>query len=244
MRQEIEAVSIETYQKYHEEAADIIAIICAVQHTNRANINDRDVINYFINQYSITFIAFTRGMATNLHQTAIKFDSCQVVDPILSEKTDGFTSKMPGEHYFVYVNVDKPASRILYTVTHELIHIMLHLEDPTTAAVFKDHDLFEPYTEEQKKYEREAGYVAGMLLLNDDQLQIQINHFGRSFSALARVYGLSYKALHNRIFGWLAYTMQYNKALGVLLDYRSGNQQQIQWVINAWQEYCANAAQG
>lgn len=73
---------------------------------------------------------------------------------------------------------------------HELVHIILHLEDPETSKIFAGHSLFKEYTPEQQALEREAGYVAGMMLLNDDQLSSQIG-IGHSFDRICYSHGMS-----------------------------------------------------
>lgn len=94
MQQEIESVSVETYQHYHDEAGDLIAVICATEHTNRDSINQFPIIQYFLKNYNITFIAFTGGHYGSLARLPIQFKSTETADSAFIARTDGFTQKL------------------------------------------------------------------------------------------------------------------------------------------------------
>lgn len=243
MQQEIEAVTHDLYQQYHKKADDLIHLVSLAESVSNENMRTADVLQYFDDFYDIKYIAFTGSLGANLHKAPVKFSRLAVVDRIFSESTDGFTEANGEGQYIVTINVDNPVPRITYTVLHEVAHIAFQLAEGDGRDVFRGHDIFAPLTPTQQAYEREAGYIAGMLILNDAKLESLIMQ-GLSFERLSLYSGLGYKALHNRIFGWLNYTMEYNKSLDAVMDYRHGNSQHLRWVVNAWNNYQAQAIQG
>ncbi|MCI1986419.1 MAG: ImmA/IrrE family metallo-endopeptidase [Lactobacillus sp.] len=233
MEQEIEPVTVDEYQEYHQKADDLMRLVCLSETINPEWVSVRNIVQYFQSSYPIAYIAYSRGMAPNLHKSIVTFDDVRIIDPAFTEGTDGFTTLLPDDLNVTFINVDKPITRITYSILHELMHVAFHFSDPTIAELFRGRDPFAPYTPEQRHYEREAGYLAGMMLMTDNQLSTAISS-GKTFDRICHDYGISRSALHNRIFGWLSYTMQYNQALSAVLNYGRGDARQIQWVVNTW----------
>lgn len=234
------------YFKYKEKAYQILHKVSDYFGIELAKLSYSDVISYFESQYTLLFHFYDFDDLGALYpelppaipsnkeikyKTLVKKQHFSYQSKHLCEKCAGMTYPDLDKHrYVISISQWKATKgRIIFTILHELSHIICHLEQQPNHHIYlslKTDKMTGNYPPELLVLESEADTVASILYISDERLStaLQLN---QSFSEIRKETNISTSALHNRMMDYLVHTIGYsrNYALKFILDYRNGGTQ-------------------
>ncbi len=210
----------------------------------------RDVIQYFQINYNLSFTFFdvhplshldidwTTGIPDNSwikFKQLIKTANFRFMDSEIVHRISGVTIP-DNNRTLILINQNRPLTRIIFTILHELSHFYFHIRDSELKEVFislASDQLDGVYNEELIPFENEANVIASLLYCNHETLEYMIaNRF--TFKDMANHVGMSDSAMHNRLINYLdhSFSIRPGMSLDYVVKFRNGNNKIFDFIEN------------
>lgn len=191
------------YERYRQVADEAVAKVSKWAQKPTKLLRYGDILSWFESTHAVRFIFY--GPASS--------EVCPiglVSNPVVKETDDVFNyacagmSIAAGGRYVIAVNQASSRPRMIFTLLHEVAHILCHLGSDISVAAFLPTG---QYSSEQQPLEDEANIVASLLFAPDTFCQSALRD-KMSFIDMQSQTGMSALALYNRLRNYLYYTLR------------------------------------
>ena len=209
------------YLIYSENADYLLQVISDSASIPPSEITYKEVINFFIFKFDIEIVFFDEKEDSIKEHPSYLVDQVIEVAPTFVKRVSGFTAT-DGKTFKVFLHRFEKKQRIIYTLLHEFVHIYFHCTNNSYMQIFASMEVDDHYPKEILPFEDEANTIASFLYLNETKL-IEYLDEGCSFDMILTRHNISRKALHNRLYNYLIYSLELNPKVALheyLLPYK------------------------
>lgn len=230
---EYQHISTEEYEAYFAKAKDLLVTISQSQGVERKNLSYHNVIAYFQNNFNIRFVFFDadpsedfgldeswpkteKGLGWIKYKKLLQGADFEFLPRELVDRISGVTIPSGGRT-LIMINQDRPLTRVIFTILHELCHLYFHVLDRRKNQVFVSltNDKIEgKYSQELIPFENEANITASILFCPTEKLEYMIVN-KCSFKDMCQITGMSSSAMHNRLLNYCEHVLHLTHPLAL-----------------------------
>lgn len=230
---EYQHISTDQYESYLEKAKKLLFSISRSQQIEKKNLSYHNIITYFQQHFNIRFVFFDADPAEDFNlddawpetkkgSQWIKYKNLvcdadfEFLPRDLVDRISGVTIPS-GERTLIMINQDRPRTRVIFTILHELCHFYFHVLDQKKGQVFVSlvSDQVEgKYSQELIPFENEANNIASILFCPTEKLEYMIVN-KCSFDDMCQITGMSTSAMHNRLLNYCEHVLHLTHSLAL-----------------------------
>ena len=224
------------YERYRQVADEVAAKVSKWVQKPLKMLRYSDVIAWFEATHPVKFIFYGAPPLTSAYVGLVTSPVLKETDNVFNYACAGM-SLASGGRYVIAVSQASSKARMVFTLLHEIAHVLCHLGSESFVAAFMPTG---HYSEEQQPLEDEANIVASLLFVSDAAIaDFLCNRI--PFCEAQKQAGMSFSAFYNRLRNYLQYSLRANNSFtySFLQTYKAGNITEDLWDGIQTLEYAA-----
>ncbi|CAM3081298.1 hypothetical protein SAMN04487792_1521 [Lactobacillus bombicola] len=252
---EYQTISHDEYDYCNEIANDILEGISNKYNVAKDDIHYKYVIDYLVdiagpsnlclfvskkfcnssfefNKINPNSLKITYNYKFSTQKIPLHAETIDVLSGNFCQIVSGFTI-FPQDGSIMFLNAEtRTWARTIFTIIHELVHSYLATSRPNykkqVALINQTNLKGNPYPEDLQLIEAETNTISSLLYAPTCSLKKEI--LKKDFSELCYQYGMSYSAMHNRLFNYFYhdYNFTFYSAKQAVFSFRNNNKKEIE----------------